>query len=162
MLDKFRTWQYVALLITIDKRAHFTNYSVWRYEPYHYCLAAMLERYTLFLYYRKIRGDVMIEARGTKPDQRLAKSYRRLVVQGTENIPSERMQACLTSKEIKIKKKSANIAGLQLADLLAHAAHYDHLVEHNFVPEQTSAYSRQVAKTLNLTKYNRNNRTGLV
>ena len=104
----------------------------------------------------------MIEARGTKPDQRLAKSYRRLVTQGTDNIPPERLQACLTSKEIKIKSKGANIAGLQLADLLAHAAHYDHLAEQNFVPEQTSAYSRQIAKILNQMKYNRNMRTGVV
>lgn len=104
----------------------------------------------------------MIEARGTAPDQRLAKSYQRLFQRGTDNIPAERMQACLTSNEIKIKTKQANIAGLQLADLLAHAAHYDHLAEHELVPQQTSAYARQVAAILNTSKYNRHWKTGRI
>lgn len=162
MLAHFEKWDYVAILVTIDKRRHFETYSVWRYEPYHYCLATMLERYVLFLHYRNLRGDVMIEARGTAPDQRLAQSYGRLFRQGTSNIPAERFQACLTSGEIKIKTKRSNIAGLQLADLLAHSAHYDHLAENSLVAEQTSAYARQIAKILNLTKYHRNRTTGRI
>ncbi|MCP4361202.1 MAG: hypothetical protein GY796_24605 [Chloroflexi bacterium] len=62
----------------------------------------------------------MIEARGTKPDQRLAASFRRMFQNGTDYLPGELMKARLTSKELKIKNKKANIAGLQLADMLAH------------------------------------------
>lgn len=159
MLDMYSKWGYIAFVVTLDKLAHYNTYSVWRYEPYHYCLATMLERYVLYLHYRNLRGDVMIEARGTKPDQRLAKSYRRLVDNGSENISSSRMQACLTSKEIKIRPKSANIEGLQLADMLAHSAHYDHLVDHKHVDRQKSEYSQKVVAILKRDKYNRNSQT---
>ena len=162
MLEAYRRWQYSAFIVTIDKVAHYNNYAVWRYEPYHYCLMAMLERYVLFLHYRKLRGDVMIESRGTGPDQRLAKSFRRLVEQGTTNIPKERMQNCLTSVEIKIRAKKADIAGLQLADLLAHAAHYDHLAGHKLVARQESTYEQEVAAILNRSRYHRNRGTGQI
>ena len=155
MLEMYEAWEYVAITVTIDKLTHYNSYSVWRYEPYHYCLAAMLERYVLYLHYRQIRGDVMIEARGTKPDQKLRRSFLRLWNEGTENIQAHRMQSCLTSKKLKIKQKAADIAGLQMADLLAHAAHYDHLAEHRLVAAQKSAYSRQIAEILNRSKYNR-------
>ena len=160
MLAMYEKWRYTALLVTIDKLAHFNTYSVWRYEPYHYCLATMLERYVLYLHYRDLRGDVMIEARGTGPDQKLAESFRRLVERGTDNVPARRMQDCLTSQEIKLRTKVADIAGLQISDMLGHAAHYDHLAERGFVPRQESEYSRRIANILNATKYDRHFRTG--
>jgi hypothetical protein len=162
MLVAYEKWQFVALLVTIDKLTHLNTYSVWRYEPYHYCLATMLERYALFLNNRNLRGDVMIEARGTQPDQKLARSFRRLMEQGTNYVPAERFQECLTSKEIKIKTKQADIAGLQLADLLAHPAHYVHLAERGLVASQTSEYARRIALILNRSKFDRNPRTGIV
>ena len=46
-------------------------YRTWRYDPYHYCLAVMLERYVLFLERTKGIGDIMAESRGGKEDNRL-------------------------------------------------------------------------------------------
>lgn len=162
MLQGYAKWDFIAFLVTIDKSAHFSTYSVWRHEPYHYCLMTMLERYVLFLHYTGNRGDAMIESRGTKPDQRLQKSYRRLFKTGSNHIPASRMQDCLTSSEIKIRAKKADITGLQLADLMAHAAHYDHLAEHKFVERHTSEYSVQIARILNNDKFHRNGKTGVV
>ena len=65
-------------------------------------------------------GDVMFESRGGKEDLRLKKSFRRLMDHGTNFIESNELQKYYTSKELKIKPKVSNIAGLQLADLLAH------------------------------------------
>ena len=67
----------------------------------------------------------MIESRGSDYDQRLAKSFSRLWEEGSEFVEAKRIQQCLTSKEIKIRGKSANIAGLQLADLVAHPSRRD-------------------------------------
>lgn len=105
MLEAYGKWPYVAIAITIDKKEHFSRYETWRHEPYHYCLEVLLERYVLFLHYRKLNGDVMVEARGTKPDGKLAKSFNRIFRNGTSNIPSSRIQSCLTSRELKIKTK---------------------------------------------------------
>jgi len=41
---------------------------------------------------------------------------------GTHNLSSEDLHMHLTSIELKIKSKQANIAGLQVADLIAHPA----------------------------------------
>lgn len=40
---------------------------------------------------------------------------------GTQFLSAEQLGERITSKELKVKAKGANIAGLQLADLIAHA-----------------------------------------
>ena len=42
--------------------------------------------------------------------------------EGTDFLSAQELQNYITSKEIKLKPKSANIAGLQLADLVAYPA----------------------------------------
>jgi len=54
-------------------------------------------------------------------------------------------QGRLTSKEIKLKPKTKNVAGLQLADLLAHPAKQRCLIRHAVPDVQESAFGRQVA-----------------
>ena len=51
----------------------------------------------------------MIESRGST-DKKLKESYQRLSRKGTDFISVERWQARLTSGELKIKPKQANIA----------------------------------------------------
>lgn len=155
MLRAYEEWQYTAAVVTIDKTEHLSRYQVWRHAPYHYCLEVLLERYVLYLHYRELRGDVMIESRNTTLDEKLESSFRRLYTDGTRHVPANIIQKCLTSKELKLKKKSANIAGLQLADLLAHSAHYDLLLECGFVEQQKSQYGQRIADILNGSKHNR-------
>ena len=81
--------------MTLDKQAHHDPSQVWHYHPYHYCLAVLLERFILFLYYGKHRGDLMVESRGGLEDGKLKDSYSRLYAGGTDNIPADRWQACL-------------------------------------------------------------------
>jgi len=63
----------------------------------------------------------MIESRGGKEDMRLKKSFRTLMEKGTNYLKAEELNERITSKELKVKAKGANVAGLQLADLLAHS-----------------------------------------
>jgi hypothetical protein len=117
LLDK---WEFTVIGVVIDKQEHNDRYSTWKYDPYHYCQEIMLERYRLFLNIKKAIGDVMIESRGGAEDMRLKKSFRNLMEKGTHNINPEQLKEHLTSLELKVKTKQSNIAGLQLADLLAH------------------------------------------
>lgn len=115
-------WEYKVISVIIDKLEHNETYdNTWKYDPYHYCQEILLERYRLFLDINNAKGDVMIESRGGKEDTRLKKSFRNLIEKGTHFLKAEELLECLTSKELKVKTKSANIAGLQIADLLAHA-----------------------------------------
>lgn len=62
----------------------------------------------------------MIESRGLAEDRRLKRSFRNLIKKGTNNLSSDDLKNHLTSIELKVRSKEDNIAGLQIADLLAH------------------------------------------
>lgn len=121
-LNLLTTWDYSVIGVIIDKQEHNIKYSeTWKYDPYHYCQEILLDRFCLFLKSKNAVGDVMIESRGGSEDMRLKKSFRSLIDNGTNFLTSEEIQKHITSKELKVKVKGANVAGLQLADLLAHA-----------------------------------------
>ena len=97
----------------------------------------------------------MIEARGKREDNELAQAYNGFFLTGSGYVSSDTWQAHLTTKHLKINPKRDNIAGLQLADLLAHAAHYDVLQEYNHIDVQQAEFGQEIAKILRATKYHR-------
>ena len=111
---------YVVITAVIDKLAHLQKYTVWQHDPYHYCLMVLIERYAQWLDDRGARGDAMAESRGAREDLRLKKSFTRVYRNGTDYVAPDLVQARLTSSELKVKAKANNIAGLQLADMIAH------------------------------------------
>ena len=162
LLTALARWEYTVITVVIDKRAHRDQYQVWHYHPYHYCLSVLLERFVLFLHYGEHRGDVMVEGRGGKEDGKLKDSYSRLYARGTDNVPHERWQERLTSRELKVKLKSANIAGLQLADLIAHPSRREVLIEHQLVTDDRDIFGDQICAILRQSKYYRNRRAGQI
>jgi hypothetical protein len=121
-LQLLSKWDYKVIGVVIDKQEHNNNYEeTWKYDPYHYCQEILLERFKLFLNIKNASGDVMIESRGGKEDMRLKKSFRNLMNKGTNFLTADELNQRITSKELKVKSKGANVAGLQLADLIAHS-----------------------------------------
>jgi len=123
---------YVVISVFVDKQTHFQIYGQWANDPYHYCLEVLMERFILWL--RGVGGtacgDIMAESRGGKEDLRLKNTYGRLYRNGTANIHHNNLATSLTSGKLKIKPKSANVAGLQFADLLAHPLYKYMIAEH--------------------------------
>jgi len=78
ILKLIESWEFTVISVCLDKKSHKETYQVWRYDPYHYCLAIILERYTFFLEQNKAVGDVMAESRGGKEYMRLKKSFSKL------------------------------------------------------------------------------------
>ncbi len=152
LLALLNCWDYKVLTVCIDKKNHKESYTTWRYDPYHYCLAILLERYTYFLNRKNEVGDVIAEARGGKEDKRLKASYHRLWEQGTDFVASDRFQKVLTSCQLKVKSKQNNIAGLQLADLLAHPSRNEILLEQGFLDREIAPFGRKIIELLQ-TKY---------
>lgn len=161
VLNRLEDWQYQVITVVIDKKSHRDQYSVWRYHPYHYCLAVMLERYILFLHYGNHRGDVMVESRGRVEDEKLKDSFRRLYQDGTDRIPAERWQERLTSMELKVKPKTANIPGLQLADLIAHPSRREILLDNKLIADDRDTFGNKICAILRDDKYLRS-RTGQI
>src|SRR2546423_6250123 len=85
LMELLRDLDYVVITAVIDKLEHLNRYQWWHYDPYHYCLAVMLERYVLWLRGRDVRGDVMAESRGGKEDLRLKEEVARIFRDGTGN-----------------------------------------------------------------------------
>lgn len=129
LLSCLTQWEYRVFTVCIDKHKFGTGsypewysrtYPTWQYDPYHYCLAVLVEKAVQYLEAKNKTADVMTESRGTKEDHRLKVSFRALMESGTEYLSAKRFQARMTSKELKIKPKACNIAGLQIADIIAH------------------------------------------
>jgi hypothetical protein len=120
LLELLRTLRYRIITAVIDKLEHRQREEAWQHHPYHYCQAVLLERYVSSMEKVGKVGDVLAESRGTRPDRELREAYQEIYTQGTEWVGPELFQKCLTSKELKLRRKSDNIAGLQLADLIAY------------------------------------------
>ena len=134
--------------VCLDKKKHKETYTTWRYDPYHYCLAVLLERFAYFLGRERAHGDVMAESRGGKEDLRLKKSFTRLWEQGTQFAEPGQFQERFTSKQLKVKTKTNNIAGLQLCDLLAHSSRHEILWENRLIERPPAAFAEKVIRIL--------------
>jgi len=148
LLNLFRSWEYVVITVCLDKKKHKQTYTTWRYDPYHYCLAILLERYVLFLERINARGDAMAESRGGKEDRRLKDSFHRLLKQGTDYISAETFEATLTSRQLKVKPKANNISGLQLADLIAHPSRNEILAEKGLLHTKLAPFAKKIIEIL--------------
>jgi len=138
-----------AFTVSIDKQEHLEKYKVWQFSPYHYALTCLLERFVLWLHYSGEVGDVMGEARGPKHDAQLRRAFRFFYKNGT-TVRKEVIQKRLISRELRLQPKQANIAALQIADLLAHPAHRAYKFEKLGV-EQPDDYGTTLAKILHKT-----------
>ena len=113
----------------------------------------MLERNCGFLIFLNKRGDIWTEARGKKEDRSLKKEYSRIYTDGTYFRSASFFQRALTSNKIKIKSKKSNIAGLQIADILAHPCKQEFLYEKGRMSHSSSVFGRQISNCVR-SKYN--------
>ncbi|MEA1977956.1 MAG: DUF3800 domain-containing protein [Chloroflexota bacterium] len=153
LLKYLTDWEYIVISVCLDKKSHKETYQVWRYDPYHYCLALLLERFTFFLEQHMVNGDVMAESRGGKEDLRLKKSFSKLWSEGTEYLNPDRFHNVFTSKQLKVKPKANNISGLQLADLIAHPSRNEILDENGLLERSLPPFGTKVIEILQRKYY---------
>lgn len=145
---------YRVITVVIDKKEHKNRYRTWQAYPYHYCLMALMERYVMWLQGACSCGDVMAESRGEKDNRKLQDSYARLYAHGTDWIGHKLFQQSLSTKELKIKDKKANIPGLQLADTIANPSMWSLICEKTNQP-MVSPFGAQIVEILKRNKYRR-------
>jgi len=144
--------KYRVFTVVIDKREHRAKYAVWQFQPYHYSMTVMLERYVRWLDRINEVGDVLAESRGKKENKQLSKAYRRIYARGTDHVPAGLFQSRLTSTEIKLKPKTENIAGLQLADLIASPSCRE-MICGQTKQQMTAEFGKKVVEILQKKKY---------
>jgi hypothetical protein len=145
---------YMILTATIDKLEHLRSYQRWHHHPYHYCAQVILERYVMWLNQNGARGDIFAESRGRRDDFELKKAVRRLYYRGTDVVSREAFQRALLSEDIKLFRKGANIAGLQLADLIAHPT-FKWMMARKAKQAQPDTFGAKVARIMEENKYRR-------
>jgi hypothetical protein len=109
--------RFRIIAIVILKNSHRDRYGPKAKHPYSLSLAFMLERYSKLIVRNgwAESGWILAESRGGDEDGALKAEYCRLVKQGTY------YQSNLSNiTSLWTEKKSANIAGLQIADLVAY------------------------------------------
>lgn len=148
LLGLISATDFRIIAVSLDKATHFPKTYRRMRHPYHYALLALLERYCLFLDMVCMRGDVMAESRGAKEDRSLKESYSGTFKSGGYYLPKSKIDRTLTSGEIKIKKKEANIAGLQLADLLAHPLTRDVLFAYGRQGSRGGPFADKIAQVV--------------
>jgi hypothetical protein len=155
LLSLFEEMDYTVITVVIDKKVHIERYEGSAYHPYHYCLSALLERYCGFLHFYNAKGDVLGESRGGTEDRQLKDAYNCIYDGGTQFRRPDFFHSGLTSKEIKLKSKQANIAGIQLADLLAYPLKQEILAENGRIPDiPDELFGKKVCEIVK-KKYNR-------
>ena len=135
--------EFSIVAVLIDKKRLREQYPTPAH-PYHLGIGFMLQRYCGLLNHLNRVGDVMAESRGGKEDRLLKDSYARVYERGAWMVSADKFQRALTTKELKIKPKMANIAGLQLADILAHPIRQSMLVERNCIPGPLSPFAKRL------------------
>lgn len=157
LLGLMNATEFVVISVVVDKLTHGTKAYRKLQHPYHYCLLALLERYCGLLGHLGLRGDLMVEARGRREDKALEEAFEEFFKYGggsTSFLTAELAQATLTSRKPKFKSKSQNIAGLQVADLLAHPLTRDVLVSYDRIPDRGGPFADRIAAMAS-AKYNR-------
>lgn len=158
LLEIIEDQPFQVITVTIDKRERLERYVVWRYDPYHYCLQMLVERYVQWMNRLNLTGDVVIEARFKKVDKKLKASFSRLWHEGSDKVPAAVMQRRLGSKDIGMYPKSADIAGLQLCDLIASPS-FRHMRLARDEREAPDDFGTRIAEILVRKKYARNPRS---
>ncbi len=138
--------RFKMVIVVIDKQALQAAYGDAAAHPYHLGLGFLLQRYVGYLNHINRVGDVMAEARGGKEDRLLAESYTRIYERGVWMVRASTFQAALSSRQLKLKDKRANIAGLQLADILAHPLKQWVLGEYGLIVQDTTTFGQQLAE----------------
>lgn len=151
----YRRAQYTIISVGVDKIAFYAKHPNWRGSFYELLVGNAIERYYYFLASRKGAGDVMAEAINDDRDKELRQLYLRFYERGTDHIPARHLQPVLTSKEIKIKPKDADIQGLQMADLLASTC-FAH-IRHQYTGQLPliDEFAREVADLIEIEKFYR-------
>lgn len=152
---------YIANTVLIDKLEHSERYKVWLFNPYHYCLTALVERYVLWLDRHDLTGDVVAEARDKNPDKKLSKAFNYIYQNGTPFVSAKMIQARLTSRELKLEPKTSNLCGLQLVEMIGHPS-YQAMKAECLKEEMTARFGKSIVDILKQSRYARHPDNGTI
>lgn len=121
VLELFRGLHTQIFTVVIDKKAHIEKYPLETFDAYVYSLAVLLWRVRGYLCLHRRKSDIMAEARGKVEDAKIQRAFDYVRGDGFTNFgTAEGYCEAFPDPKLKFGTKIHNIAGLQLADLIAY------------------------------------------
>lgn len=117
--------------VVIDKKRHLKNYPIQTFDPYAYSLHVLLNRIKGFLLQKSEKADVLVECRGKVEDQQIMKAYIELRAEGSYYGDAADYKKVYPVEQLILKRKDTNVAGLQLADIIAYGQKVRTVLEHD-------------------------------
>lgn len=108
---------YKVVACAIHKDRHLARYHVAALDPYMLSLHVLVERFCFEIGAEVGGGLIVAERRNPTLDRQLELAYLSLRIQGTRYIQAKQVERRIAA--LKLRPKSDNVAGLQLADLVA-------------------------------------------
>lgn len=112
MLDR---WDYQVMVCVFEKIRYLKQYSN-PVDPYHYGIEILIERFCVELGSSSDAGMIYAEMRNPNLDRELLLAWERFRQRGTDYARPDTIDRKII--ELLLKDKKANMAGLQLADLV--------------------------------------------
>ena len=119
ILDFFKNLSAQIFTVVIDKKEHIDRHPTDTWDAYSYSLEVLLDRIKGWLTLQGASADIMPESRGQREDNQLLAAYVKLRTKGSYFADAEEYQQTFLTERLLFRNKEHNVAGLQLADLLA-------------------------------------------
>lgn len=111
-----RNAKYKVVACVIQKKEHIANYGVAAIDPYLMSLYVLVERFCFEIGNAENSGVIVAERRDPILDRELELAWLNLKIKGTRYVQANKIDRTITG--LNLRPKSADIAGLQLADLV--------------------------------------------
>lgn len=108
--------RYTVVACAIRKDLHLSRYGMAALDPYLMSLDVLVERFCMEVGDREGGGLVVAERRDPTLDHELELAWLNLKIQGTRYLQAKQIERRIMAMNLRDKK--ANLAGLQLADLV--------------------------------------------
>ena len=105
-----------VMACVIDKQAHVDQYGDFEFDPYDLALEVLIERFVREIGPTSHGGIIVAERRGSVLDAAIERAWVNLCRTGTDRVSATRLSDRIV--DLVLRDKRANIAGLQLADLV--------------------------------------------
>lgn len=129
----------------VDKERHINKYPTETFDPYKYGLVVLLRRVRGYLAIHNEQADVLAESRGNPLDEQLKTAYRNLRTLGERYGKAQEYQEVFPVKDIIVKRKDQNVAGIQIADLLVTGQTLETIIKRGKTPPQApSAFTKRL------------------
>ncbi|MGE5620368.1 MAG: DUF3800 domain-containing protein [Sphingomonadaceae bacterium] len=108
---------FTVLACVILKQRLFDQYGKFAFDPYVLSMECLIERFVYYLQENDGRGQIIAESRNPQFDRQLDLAFQLFLTKGTRYVRPARLAERLTG--LTFRHKRENIAGLQIADLVA-------------------------------------------